>query len=337
MSKRQWKQFGAALAMRRLHAGEKTIEDYCGHTDKYVWTYTYRKRGKARRIVTYKNTWPGRSLRKLHRALDRYIRSRYRPLACSFSCREGGGILPCLERHLGSDTFLKLDIASFFDSMDHDLLWDRITAELSAAHVPQPSLRTVFDAMPSSFFDHRVPVGFITSPILADMYLREIDERFSRAEGIVYTRYADDFILSASGCQAEGRLLSMRNELTEALAKAHLSVNERKTYIRKLRTTGDAIRLLGLNLVKTDTGPNRITVSNSYLRETSIAWADHLRLRNEMTEEARKKDLLRISGMARFILNASPACYAKLRRLVLIKTGAPLDLPGLPCGGQYGA
>ena len=80
MSKRRWKQFGPVLAARRLHAGEKTIEDYCDHPDKYVWTYAYRKRGKERRIVTYKTTWPGRTLRKLHRALDRCSRSRYHPL-----------------------------------------------------------------------------------------------------------------------------------------------------------------------------------------------------------------------------------------------------------------
>ena len=337
MSKRRWKQIGAALAARRLHSGEKTLEDYCDHPDKYVWTYTYRKRGKGRQIVTYKNTWHGRTLRKLHRALDRYIRSRYAPLSCSFACREGGGILPCLERHLGSDTFLKLDIASFFDSMDYDYLWSRITAELNAARVPQAPRRMIFDAAHSSFFERRVPVGFVTSPILADVYLREIDNRYSQLEGIVYTRYADDFILSASRCEAEEKLLRMRDELTKALAEAHLSVNERKTYIRKLSAAGDAIRLLGLNLVKTEAGPNRITVSNSYLRETSLAWANHLRRRDEMTEETRKKDLLRISGMARFVLNASPACYAKLRHLVLIKTGAPLDLPDLPCGGQYGA
>ena len=330
--------------------------DYAAHPDRYVWTYTYKKRGKERKIVTYKNSCHGRSLKDLHRAMDRYMRRHYSPMGCSYACREGGGILPCLMEHIRSDTFLKLDIASFFDSIDPAILRNRI-ADVFGPSSTWLALRdlyalgALYACLKTSLYNGSVPVGFATSPILADLYLRPVDRLLSGmsdprsialsgfealdqwheiSRSVVYTRYADDFILSASGDEGEKILYKARDVLAKCLAESHLSVNERKTYVRRLRAPGDAIHLLGLNLVKTEEGLNRITVSNSYLRETSLAWAEHIRLRGEMTEQARNRDLLRISGMARFILNASPACYEKLCRLVLIKTGAPLVLPGLP-------
>ncbi|MBP3209640.1 MAG: hypothetical protein J6M64_07040 [Oscillospiraceae bacterium] len=43
----------------------------------------------------------------------------------------------------------------------------------------------------------------MTSPILSDIFLKDLDERMSALNGIRYTRYADDIIVSSSDSDAK--------------------------------------------------------------------------------------------------------------------------------------
>ena len=88
-------------------------------------------------------------------------------------------------------------------------------------------------------------------------------------KGICYTRYADDFIISTTGVDGKEKLEQALEILRAEISNHKLELNKKKTYIRQLKTEGDAIHLLGLNMVKTSTRKNRITVSHRYIIETS--------------------------------------------------------------------
>jgi len=55
-----------------------------------------------------------------------------------------------------------------------------------------------------------------------------------------------------------------------------LSLNNKKIYCRIIDKPGDAIHVLGLNLVNSAPAPNRITVSAKYIRETSKEICEYL-------------------------------------------------------------
>ena len=90
-----------------------------------------------------------------------------------------------------------------------------------------------------------------------------------------------------------------------------------KSDIRSLKSKGDSFHALGLNLVFVDKNQNRITVSDSYLRETC----------KQIMEYAHNKSIEKevIAGKINFIYNASQGSYKKFKKLVKIKLGKELE------------
>ena len=146
-----------------------------------------------------------------------------------------------------------------------------------------------------------------------------LDNKYAKCKKVVYTRYADDFIVSASGENAQRDLIAFRLQLEQDLAELDLELNRKKTYIRTLSVPGDAIHVLGLNIVKTETETNRITISDRYVRKTCkalCAWLNGNRLLDDPDAEFAK-----IYGQISFIRQCSSDSYEKLKRMTAIKCG----------------
>lgn len=306
----------------RLAANGEVCEKYLEMPEKYIYEYTLKVNGKQRRIATYRTCGRGRQLRDQHRLFDRYLRSIHTYSASSYAYRERTGIADCLRMHLNNEVFLKADIHAFFDTVEPELLEKAVAdAEIFAGLALTPR-----KTISACFYKGRMPIGFVTSPVLSDIYLSGVDAAFEDREGIVYTRYADDLIISASGADAEERLRRIKNELERQLRALGLELNARKTYIRRLKLPGDAIHLLGLNLVRTEQGRNRVTVSDSYIREVSKDIGRYLTESVRRSDEENKKEFDRIYGRICFIRYASRESYDKLQKMVRIKTGMSTEL-----------
>ena len=77
--------------------------------------------------------------------------------------------------------------------------------------------------------------------------------------------------------------------------------------------------MLGLNIVKTETDTNRITISDRYVRKTCkalCAWLNGDRLLDDPDSEFAK-----IYGQISFIRQCSADSYAKLQRMAKVKYG----------------
>ena len=132
----------------------------------------------------------------------------------------------------------KLDIHNYFNSIPVPLLLP-ILSEVMADDLPlyrffeqlltdpRPVLGNSIAENNSTNENRGVMAGTPTSPFLANIYLREVDQYFAD-NGVLYARYSDDIILFAPDRQT---LDSHIDVLKDFLAKYRLEVNPDKVHI----------------------------------------------------------------------------------------------------------
>lgn len=91
--------------------------------------------------------------------------------------------------------FLKIDIKDYFTSITYDAMLEELTKNLRTRNTG------LTDWLPYCFYKGVLPQGAPTSPILSNLYLLEFDHRLTQElkkldKGFVYTRYADDILIS---------------------------------------------------------------------------------------------------------------------------------------------
>ena len=169
----------------------------------------------------------------------------------SFAYRPGLGVHDALRRlaelrDQGFRWVLDADIRSFFDSIPHSLLFEKLEHWLGA---DSPMLAWLRGWVAASVWDGErltqvacgVPQGSPLSPILANFYLHEFDVRL-RASKIHFVRYADDFLVLA---RTPFELDEARKVVEGSLAELQFALSGEKT-----RTTSfeKCFRFLGAEI-----------------------------------------------------------------------------------------
>ncbi len=162
----------------------------------------------------------------------------------SYSCRKEKGthkavtrlerFTKIVSRNYSRDCWaLKLDIKSFFASIDHKIL-----KKLISQKVKDEDILWLVNQVIDSFQSDRgngkgIPLGNLTSQIFANIYLNELDQFVKHSLKIeYYLRYADDFIILNSDLSALLRCFkTVKQFLTDNLA---LQIHPQKIHIRKL-------------------------------------------------------------------------------------------------------
>lgn len=300
----------------------EVAKEYIAEPDAFIRTVDVTINGKLRHLITYMPNEKGWALRCVHKAFASYLQRRYRPSAASFAYIKKKNIVMCVKQHLHGTVFLKTDIHAYFDSVSEERMIKRIR-ELRRAKGDWETIELLTKA---SFYKGHLPIGFITSPVLSDLFLVTLDRKYKKVANVTYTRYADDFIVSATGENARKSLADFRLRLEQDLGELDLELNRKKTYIRTLKIAGDAIHVLGLNIVKTEMPTNRITVSDRYIRKTCkdiCTWFENGNANDDIT-------LAKIRGQIAFIRQCSADSYRKLEKMVQIKCGEHRDEMGDP-------
>lgn len=311
----------------RLSKFVELAKDYNDNPQSYVREHLLTLQGKRRRIVTYRSDENGGRLRNLHHVMKAVIAKRYTSSSNSFAYKKGIGILDCVTSHLGSSCFFKTDIHAYFDNVN----LEHVTSALMRSPVIRKHKELIEMLLPACFYQNRLPIGFVSSPVISDLVLARIDRKISKIDGLIYTRYADDFLLSVKDSSNQHLLEQGEDLLVGALEELGLSLNHKKTYFRELKISGDAIHVLGVNLVKQDGMVNRITVSNSYLRQVSLQAGELKAQRDTLSNEEAQEMFHRLAGQISFIRHVSQESLNKLAKLFEIKLGyaQTLELPAL--------
>lgn len=106
------------------------------------------------------------------------------------------------------DCFVKLDIQSFYDAVNHEILLktlrSRIRAEnplsLISSALMTPTGTTVASRETNEL---GIPQGLSISNILSSIYLKTVDDRYGSMLGVTYHRYVDDILCIAAASEAE--------------------------------------------------------------------------------------------------------------------------------------
>lgn len=133
------------------------------------------------------------------------------------------------------DWVLDLDIKSFFDSIDWDLMLRAVRHHTDCKWVllyVERWLRAPV-CMPDGALVSRekgTPQGAVVSPVLANLFLHYAFDLWMRRTypGIVFERYADDVICH---CRSEAQALELKQALEARLAECRLQLHPQKTKI----------------------------------------------------------------------------------------------------------
>jgi RNA-directed DNA polymerase len=196
---------------------------------------------------------------------------------CHDALREVGGLIA-----EGSTFAVDADFASYFDTIPHERLMQRVEERVSDGRIlallrswlDQDIVRDMQRWTPTE----GTPQGAVISPLLANIYLHPLDERMA-ARGYRMVRYADDFVvLCRDREEAEAALAEIRNWVTDNGLRLHPD----KTHIGDCRQPGQGFEFLGY----------RFEAGRRFVRKKSLTrFKDNIR---QKTRRTRGQSLARI-------------------------------------------
>ena len=151
----------------------------------------------------------------------------------------------------GPDAYIvKLDIRKYFYSIDRGVLKSLLRKHIDCAQTLQ-LVDKIIDTAPG---EKGLPLGNITSHMLANIYLNELDQYCKRSLGIkYYVRYMDDVCMIATDKQRATELLEKATTLLNN--RLRLQTNPEKTVLFPLSQ--------GVNMVGFKTHPTHKLLRNS--------------------------------------------------------------------------
>jgi len=270
-----------------------------------------KTKNKIRRIVSYRNN--DCELRKKHEHIQHFLADNFVPSIFSKGYVRKRSIYHNAIAHLYNDYFIMLDIKDFFPHICHKQLSDMIFYELNKLtpnQINKLECKELIDLC--SVSSRGLPLGFVTSPILSNIYLKEFDGIFYgrlrslKLANVIYTRYADDLVISfkTTALQTHSDIDERIQEIaSELLARYGLQLNKHKSRSYNMHTSNH-VRITGVNIVIDSKGRRHLTVGRAI--KNKLYWdAIHCFESNKQDAELVQK----IKGMQSFVLSIEKCGY----------------------------
>lgn len=172
---------------------------------------------------------------------------------CKDALREVNGLLK-----KGREWIVDADLKSYFDTIDHDKVMslvrakvaDGLVLDLLKSYLKQGLINELKDWEPT---EKGTPQGAVISPLLANLYLNELDHML-RERGHEIVRYADDFVILSRTREEAEDALALTQQWTEGRG---LVLHPDKTRLVTRRT---GFEFLGYRFVN----------GNRYVRQKSL-------------------------------------------------------------------
>ncbi len=232
--------------------------------NNYKIKYIFKK-NKLRKIITYNDD----RLREEHRIIADKINGCFEPSVFSKGYIKGQSIYTNAISHLYNNYFIKTDIKDFFPSLNHNVLRNCIYNELKDIISPKDCELLIKKC---SISNKGLPLGLITSPVLSNIYMKKFDIALYKklkklsCNNIIYTRYADDIIISFKSCSNPFFMYkSIIKTIESLLNDINLKLNVKKTKFIKFNITKQ-VKVTGVSIVEKN-NQRRLSVGRNNKRE----------------------------------------------------------------------
>ena len=229
-----------------------------------------------------------------------------------YSYRKGVNPHEVAFAHAHSRTFFQTDIENFFESIDRAMVQSTILSQKNripisdlSAHIERILDLTTVGGM--------LPIGFPTSPVISNMCLTPFDndlEHYCVRSDLIYTRYADDIVVSGQNRKALEGLERKLNELLMHHFEDKLKQNQSK---RKITAIGRKTRILGMVVL-----PNgRVTIDMKLKKKVEVLLHFYVRNRAkfiDMSAGDSDAGIQKLGGYINYINAADKPYLAKLKR-----------------------
>ena len=169
---------------------------------------------------------------------------------CSFAYRKGRSVKQAVFQvkeyyEQGYRWIVDADIDAFFDSVDHALLLAKFKKYVSIPYIQELIelwvKAEIWDGESLTVLQNGIPQGSPVSPILANLFLDELDETLLK-KGYKYIRYADDFVIL---CKKPGEAKHALQLSKQTLEKLLLNLDE-----EQILSFEDGFKFLGVTFVR---------------------------------------------------------------------------------------
>lgn len=239
--------------------------------------------GKKRTIVKYKKGERGEQAKRFHQYLCQKIYQKYTANENSFAYQKQKSIKKCVMKHIGGTGFIKYDIKKFFNSISFDKM---VCSFMNIFNIDYRFKKQIEKILASCFYDKQLPLGLVSSPLLSDIYLYVFDKELDRklnVLGLVYTRYADDILISSINGINETVYQKVEKIISGELEKVGLILNDQKKQYFNFDERHSFIRYLGINIVRGNDN-NYLSVGKAYIYEIAKEYMLYQRMKKDLLE-----------------------------------------------------
>lgn len=265
-------------------------------------------------------TASGRTVYRTSKKLKKYLRFIDRVIFRYFdndddvvhSFIKGKSTLTAVSAHTGNSYFFLTDIRDFYPNVKTEDV--QHVLERNKHLIPISDIDNFIDLIVSmTSYEGSIPVGFPTSPRLSNAFLFEFDQAvksFCQENSLIYTRYADDIIISG---QSFDELSDLRNKIQALLidyASPNLLLKEAKTHITHL---GNKVKILGLNILP----DGKISVDAKYKQKIETLlhfFVNNKEKYNDFLSDEFGGDERSLFGLLHYIKSVDAAYIEKLQR-----------------------
>lgn len=280
----------------------KLIKEINLNKNDFFEQFVITRNRKKRTLCKYISSEKGTQVYNLHKKIESKIIEHFHYSENSYAYQQGKSAVKCVKIHKNSKCFVKFDVKSFFNSISIDDLSIRLLKYMKIDTAYKHQLERILE---TCVFDGKIPLGFCISPLLSEVYMKRFDDvisDYAQAHNLIYTRYADDILISSMEILSESDIEYIKKEVESTLKIIKLKINSKKYRVGMLKRTGHHFKYLGVNIVHKE-NENTITVGKSYKNSVAKNYLKYLSIPKEGNENKKRRfyEAKRISGQISFV------------------------------------
>lgn len=285
------------------------VEDGAGCMVKYYERFYIPKHSGGFREISA----PQGQLKIVQTLLKDFIQDKMNVLShdCAYAYIKGRSTKQAVERHQEncSKWFLKIDISDFFPSCDGDLIYNSLLNLYPFTYLQERQnyeevMKTLINAC---LLNGVLPQGSPASPLLSNLVMVSVDYHLNlylRKNQFIYTRYADDILISSQYSFNWGELQDKVEALLSETSKGRWKVKKQKT---RYGSASGRNWNLGLMLNK----DNEITVGHKKKKLFKVMLNNFVNCYNAC-DNIPKEAIQQLQGLYSYYVNVEPTYFKDL-------------------------